>query len=402
MTDRELLWHLVRAGLAAVDPHALTPRALVGFHFRGPVDVLAVGKAALGMAEGALEFLGHRLGEALIIHPGGEPLAGVDPRFRVLAAAHPVPDATSLHAGTEALAWAKARPKGREVLLLVSGGASSLLEALPEGVPEEALVALNQWALASGHDIRRVNGLRRRLSRVKDGRLLARLTQCEVTGLYLSDVPGDDPTVLASGLLGRAAVEDPLPADLPPELAEWVRAVELPRGRPPPSRLACIGSVATAVAAVARTGVDLGLPPPVKICLEGRVEQALAGLRACLEGHTAGWVVAGGETTIRLPTRPGRGGRNQHLALLASVWLEARGGGTCLAFATDGRDGPGEAAGALVDATTPERGRAAGVDPMKSLASASSGSFLAASGDLLVTGPTGTNVGDLVVVKIRP
>ncbi|MFZ9049814.1 MAG: glycerate kinase type-2 family protein [Steroidobacteraceae bacterium] len=402
MTDRELLWHLARVGLAAVDPHLLTLRALAGYRLRGPVDVLAVGKAALTMAEGAVEFLGQRLGEGLIIHPGGDTTPVVDPRFRVLTAAHPVPDASSLRAGAEALEWAAARPAGREVLWLVSGGASSLLEALPEGVPAEALVALNQWALASGHDIRRVNGLRRRLSRVKDGRLLARLAHCQVTALYLSDVPGDDPTVLASGLLGRAAVEDPLPADLPPELATWLEAVDLPQGSPPPTRLACIGSIATAMAAVAEAGTALGLPPPERACLEGPVEGALAALRGCLEGSAAHWIVAGGETTIRLPPHPGRGGRNQHLALLASGWLEERGEGVFLALATDGRDGPGAAAGALVDSATLERGRAAGCDPADSLASASSGTFLASSGDLLVTGPTGTNVGDLVICKITP
>ena len=402
MTDRELLWQLARAGLAAVDPHALTLRALAGFLFRGPVDVLAVGKAARAMAEGALDFLGHRLGEGLLVHPGGEPSSALDRHFCSLTAAHPVPDATSLHAGIESLAWAAARPEGREVLLLVSGGASSLLEALPEGVPGEALVALNQWALASGNDIRCVNGLRRRLSLVKDGRLLARLAHCRVTALYLSDVPGDDPTVLASGLLGRAAVADPLPADLPPKLATWLEAVDLSPGHSPPTRLACIGSVATAVAAVGEAGAALGLPPPGRVCLEGPVEGALAALRGCLERPATSWFVAGGETTIRLPPRPGQGGRNQHLALLAAHWLEQRGEGALLALATDGRDGPGHAAGALVDSTTLGRGRAAGFDPAHSLASASSGSLLAATGDLLVTGSTGTNVGDLVIGKINP
>ena len=402
MTGRELLLHLARAGLAAVEPRAGTLRALSGRHFHGPVDLLAVGKAAQSMVLGARDCLGDQLGAGLVVHPAGEDPPMAVPRIRCLEASHPVPDASSLQAGAEALAWADARPAGREVLLLVSGGASALLEALPEGVPTQALVALNEWALASGHDIRRVNGLRRRLSRVKDGRLLARLAHCRVTALYLSDVPGDDPTVLASGLLGRAAIEEPVPEGLPPALARWLTAIDLPAGHPPPEALTCIGSIRTVMEAVAAEGRVLGLPAPTTVHLRGHAEQAAAEVLQALADRPGGWVVAGGETTVQLPPHPGPGGRNQHLALAAAFGLSERGAGVLLALATDGRDGPGEAAGALVDAGTLARGRAAGLDPESSLASASSGEFLAASGDLLTTGPTGTNVGDLVIGRISP
>lgn len=402
MNDRELLLGLARAGLAAVEPRAATRNTLSAFLPDGRVDVLAVGKAAQSMAQGALDWLGDRVGEGLVIHPAeGLPLLD-DGRFHCLAASHPLPDASSLRAGAEVLSWASARPPGRNVLLLVSGGASALLEALPEGVPPEVLVALNDWALASGHDIRTVNGLRRRLSRVKDGRLLARLSACRVTALYLSDVPNDDPTVLGSGLLGRAGAIEPLPADLPSSLAGWLACADLPTGHPPPTALACIGSVRTAMDAIAAAGRGLGLPAPVVLDLGGPAEQAAAEVLQCAGRHEGTWVIAGGETTVSLPARPGPGGRNQHLALAAAMGLAGRDSGALLALATDGRDGPGMAAGALVDSGTVERGRAAGLDPLRALASASSGEFLAASGDLLTTGPTGTNVGDLVIGKIRP
>jgi hydroxypyruvate reductase len=290
---------------------------------------------------------------------------------------------------------------GQPLLLLVSGGASSLLEVPADGISLDDLRRVSGWALASGEPIERVNAVRRRLSQVKDGRLLARLGLCRTEGYYISDVPGDDPALVGSGLLARAPGGFEARA-LPAWLQEMLgRARTQPAGHSD-APLECVGRIDDALGAIERAARAAGarvMRPAGR--LEGDALEAASQACARLCAGPAGLLLLGGETTVALPSRTGRGGRNQHLALAAALRIAGRHDLLLLAAGTDGSDGNSADAGALVDGETVARGRDAGLDPAQCLERADSGRFLEESGDLLHTGPTGTNVGDLVLALRR-
>ena len=360
--------------------------------------VLAAGKAACAMTLGVLDALGPRVEHALVITRQDciDPELQEDPRATVIAGGHPLPDASSLAAGEAVLERARAVTPGRPVLLLVSGGASSLLESLPSGISLDELRRFTTWALGAGRDIEEINAVRRRLSRLKDGRLLAALSPGQVEGYFISDVPGDDPAVVGSGLLARAATTA-LPGDLPDWVLGMMRHAVTPETAAPAVPLHCVGRLEDALDAMA---VAARSKLPVA-CLPGRVDGdavAVAGtLCARLKAQGEGLLVLGGETTVVLPFCPGRGGRNQHLALAAAMEIAGRDDLLVLAAGSDGSDGNTPDAGALVDGGTVQRGEDGGLDAAGCLSAADSGRFLEASGDLVHTGATGTNVGDLVL-----
>jgi hydroxypyruvate reductase len=317
-------------------------------------------------------------------------------------AGHPIPDAGSLTAGRRLLAELEALPESVSLLVLLSGGTSSLLEVPVFGVGLAELQRMNGWLLASGLPIDAVNRVRKSVSLIKGGGLLTRLGRRPVRVLAISDVPGDDPAVIGSGLLvPEVGLREGLRGvDLPDWLRQWVDRGLAERGPLPTSgpRIEILASLATAMRAAAATGRELGLPVHVHDPLvagdAARVGRELA--RGLIEG-LSGLHVWGGETTVCLPPDPGRGGRNQHLALAAAIALAGHPDALLLAVGTDGTDGPTEDAGALVDAGTLERAGDAGLDARAALDQADAGTLLAASGDLIQTGPTGTNVMDLIL-----
>ena len=396
---RDFLLDLLETGLAAVDGRRRMHAVLAGRHDLDRAWILAAGKAADAMTVGAIDALGSRVERALVISREGHFGPGLqqDPRVRCLVGGHPVPDSRSLAAGSAALQFTREARPGQPVLLLVSGGASSLVESLAEGLSLDDLRRVSAWALSSGESIERVNAVRRRLSQLKDGRLLLRVGHCRVEGYYLSDVPGDDPAVVGSGLLARSAATFD-PAGLP----GWLAAM-LTRGAgespvPPPVPLRCVGRLDEALEAMAQAASAAGFPverPAGR--LEGSAVQVARSVCEHLAGGPPGLWLWGGETTVVLPPGPGRGGRNQHLALAAAEALAGTGDRLLLAAGTDGTDGNTDDAGALVDGGTIERGRDAGLDAAACLERADSGRFLEASGDLVHTGHTGTNVGDLLL-----
>ena len=202
---RELLLHLYRAALSAVDGRRRVRAALAADRNERPVSILAVGKAASAMTQGALDALGSRVVRGLVIAPDdgiAHDLLAF-PRITCLAGDHPVPGERSLAAGSAALAFAGATAAGSRVLLLVSGGASALLEVLAPGVTLAKLQRLNEWAHSEAVDITEFNARRASLSLIKAGRLPGLFRNSEVEGLMISDVPGDDPAVVGSGLLAN-------------------------------------------------------------------------------------------------------------------------------------------------------------------------------------------------------
>jgi hydroxypyruvate reductase len=408
MTDstvaRRLLLEVFAAALRAVDGRTVVGRALAARPLDGPVWICAIGKAAQSMALGACDVLGSRvLGGLLITKSGHVDPSAFDGRgIACRLGGHPVPDEGSLAAGRRLICALGALSPHAAVLFLLSGGASSLVEVPIAGLGLADLRRMNEWLLGSGLAIDAVNRVRKSVSRIKGGGLLSRLGDRPTRVLAISDVPGDDPAVIGSGLLvpERGLAGGVAALDLPTWLSEWVERGLAERG-PLPSTGPEIELVATleiAKSAAAEAGRRAGLAVRVDArAIEG--DAALAGrrlARALLSGPP-GLSVAGGETTLRLPAAPGRGGRNQHLALAAAIELAGHADVLLLSAGTDGNDGPTDDAGALVDGATLARIEDAGLDALVGLRRADSGALLEASGDLIRTGATGTNVMDLIL-----
>jgi hydroxypyruvate reductase len=404
---RRLLLDLLVAALAAVDGRACVARALAARPIGGPVRLVALGKAAQAMTEGAVAALGPAVRNGLVVSKAGhldEPWLRAR-GLAVVVGGHPVPSAGSLAAG-EALGATLAAPGEGSWLFLLSGGTSSLVEAPPAGLGLAELQRANDWLLGSGLPIAAVNRVRKALSRIKGGGLLSRLGGRPVRALAISDVPGDDPAVIGSGLLvPEPGLAERLAAlDLPAWLADWGRRGLAERGAsfgeaPPIELVATLDQACAGAAAAARVrGLTVHRHP---VFIAGDAAARGVELGRWLAGAPPGVHIWGGETTVRLPERPGRGGRNQHLALAAATALAGRVDCWLLAAGTDGSDGPTDAAGALVDGATLARAADCGLAAATALRRADAGTLLEASGDLVDTGPTGTNVMDLVLAFKR-
>jgi len=353
--------------------------------------------------QGARSALGEQLRRSLLITKAGH----VQPQLKeitgitVIEAGHPYPDEHSLRAGQAMLDFIAATPPDAQLLFLISGGASSLVEVLPQGVGVDQARRACEWLLASGLAINDMNALRKRISRIKGGRLAAYLGDRSVLQLIISDVPGDSPADVGSGLL---VPEDELQTSLP-ALPQWFR--ELLEYTPPPamdpvhfvnieSHVAATLDDAMSAAALETKKMGYTLQVHTER-LNGDALSVGRRLANELIAGVPGVHIWGGETTVVLPSHPGRGGRNQHLALAAAEVFAGHDNVWLLAAGTDGSDGEGEDAGALVDGGTVLRGAQQCLDAGKCLLYADAGTFLAASCDLITTGPTGTNVMDLVI-----
>jgi hydroxypyruvate reductase len=409
---RQALLEILAAALSAVDGRAAVRAALAERPARGPAWICAVGKAAEAMALGAMDHLGDAVAGGLLVTKVGhlDPTrfahrdAGCSGNGAIVTClgGHPVPDAGSLDAGRHLLAALERLPTSVLVLFLISGGTSSLLEVPVRGLALADLQRMNAWLLASGLPIDAMNRVRKAVSLIKGGALLQRLAGRPLRVFAISDVPGDDPAVIGSGLLvPEVGLDDAVAAIA---LPDWLRGwVDLGLGERGPSLqcgpqieiVACLGD---AIAAAAAKGCALGLPVQVHgPVISGDAASAGHALAQTLMDGPPGLHVWGGETTLCLPVRPGRGGRNQHLALAGAIALAGRADVHLLSVGTDGTDGPTDDAGALVDGATLARAGVAGDEAIAYLERADAGTVLEASGDLIQTGPTGTNVMDLIL-----
>ena len=404
-TPREVLLALFTAALARVNGARVVADYLIQHPLTQPCDLIAMGKAACAMATGALRHDDMiRRGLVITKHGHLDHALCKDTRLVCLESDHPVPGPASLAAGQRLLAWF-AESAADSFLFLISGGTSSLVEVLPKGMTLQDLQALNAALLASGGDIGQINRVRRAVSCIKGGRLARYLKGRKALVLLISDVPNDDPRVIGSGLLVPPH-DTPdlsgLPAPLPDRLKQSLALTS-----PAPEDFAAISTaivarLADAKQAAASAAQQRGYPVTVyETPLAGEAASVGIGIADVLRCARPGIHIWGGETSVSLPPNPGRGGRNQHLALTAASVMAGRDDLYLLAAGTDGTDGPTEDAGALVDGGTIARGQARGFDAQACLARANAGSFLNASGDLIRTGPTGTNVMDLVLGLVR-
>jgi len=384
------------------------------------VRVLAVGKAAGAMAEAFEQRARDRIEAGLAITKDGHGarLERIGLRF----AGHPVPDARSEAAAREAMELVSSAAPDVATVVLLSGGASSLMACPAPGLSLADLAQTTALLLAAGADIDELNTVRKQLSAVGGGRLgrLARSERVEV--LAISDVPGDrldligsgpfvkDPSTRADALavVSRRSLSARLPAAVLAHLGSSEPA-PTPDRAPAGVRTTLLATNADAVAAAVVAAAEIGMRPVVLTpSLTGeaaRVGERVAALASALAPPAGDprplCLIAGGETTVTV-RGAGRGGRNQELALAAAIGMDGRSGLDLLAVGTDGNDGPTAAAGAHSNGGTVARGRAAGRGAALALAENDSHGFFAAEGGLVVTGPTGTNVMDLLLFRVDP
>lgn len=364
-----LIWN---AAVAAVSGYQAVAHALSSDSSFNPGLVLAVGKAAVGMCQGALDNLPSC--DALVVtkyeHADADILAR--DHVRVIEAAHPIPDQKSLEAGQALLERMRAVAADGHVLLLVSGGASALAEALPEGISLADLQVLTDAMIAGGKTIGQINARRKETSLIKDGKLIEACNGAEVRVYAISDVEGDSIATIGSGVgdCHRATVR---------------------------AQSTIIASNQTARESAARQAHELGLT--VKLdeeTLYGDVFELAAVIGERLSHAEPGVYIWGGEPTVVLPENPGRGGRNQSLALALAEHIADMNNISVLVAGTDGSDGPTTAAGGLIDGNTWGNPGAARL----ALRNADAGSYLEQHNSLFVTGPTNTNVMDLAIAIV--
>ena len=415
------LTKLFQSGVDAVVGDAAVSRALntTPLASLAPVYILAVGKAADAMIRGAVDALPDTPVRGLMITKLGHISDAVLdlPWLEIIESAHPVPNQRSLDAGAAAVEFVQRVPESAQLLVLMSGGASALMEHLIDGLGLLDLQHLNESLLAGGLPIDAMNRYRKTVSCIKGGKLSAYLPAVPVTQLLLSDVPGDAITDIGSGPLALPHDQpEPHPGDRLGELlgrAEIFLSKDLIacvnafgstaplQSDPVWSRIQSrvVGSSAIAQQAVVTSAKQQGIAVVQSSgSLHGDVQMIADHIGQVLSTDAKpGLYVWGGETHLVLPPNPGRGGRNQHLALEVARRIEGRADLSVLCCGTDGSDGPTTDAGAQVSASTVSKGREIGLSIEDYLQRADAGSYLAAVDALICTGPTGTNVMDLVI-----
>jgi hydroxypyruvate reductase len=408
---------LVRARLVAGDAHALRTGERRAARIARRTWLIAAGKAAGAMAREAARIVGPRLSGGIVASP--DRVSDLPRALRHFVAGHPLPNRQSLEAGRNAWRLAAGARRGDLVLVLLSGGASSLLVLPAPGISLSDKILTGALLLRSGATIRETNSVRKHLSRLKGGGLLRRAGAARVVGLILSDVIGGsaavvgsgptaaDPTTFADALrvLRRRRILDRIPRAVRRHLELGLRGSRPETLKPGECRPRnfLIGDNRLALQAARATAQTLGLRCRILTAsMRGDTEFAAARFAAEVRRRVnanGSCLLAGGETTVTV-RGDGRGGRNQHFALALAEGIAGLEAACCLIAGTDGRDGPTDAAGAFVDGTTIERARRRGLDPHAFLRRNDSYSFFAALGDLFRPGPTGTNVMDLEIAIV--
>ncbi len=356
--------------IEAVSGYPAVANALQADPAYRPEQIFAVGKAAAGMCLGAIDNLPPC--DALVVTKYGHADAELQARERVtvLEAGHPIPDQNSLAAGHALLESTFTMPADSRLLVLVSGGASALAEALPADMSLADLQEKTDAMIASGNTIGEINAWRKAHSLIKDGKLLEAFHGAEVRVYAISDVEGDGIDTIGSGI------------------GDCHRATARANSK-------VIASNSIARAHAEQKARDLGLTVQLnEETLYGNVYDLAASIGETLRSAEAGVYIWGGEPTVILPRNPGQGGRNQSLALAISEHLSGLDHISLLVAGTDGSDGPTTAAGGRVDGATWKRGARG------ALKRADAGTYLERQGALFVTGPTNTNVMDLAIAIV--
>lgn len=410
--DAELM---IRKIIADVLPMKAVRKVLNEIELDKPVYVIAIGKAAWGMANETFRILGDRIQEGIVVtkynHARGE-----IPGFAILESGHPFPDENSLRAAEAVLALADRVTQEEQVVLLLSGGGSALVEKPIGGLTLSEVEYTTKLLLKCGADIVEINTVRKHLSEIKGGKLAQRLMPATGYAIILSDVVGDHPEMIASGMTYQ---DDTNAEDVERvldkyqlDVGENVRRVLTCSKKVPAGNIVNIveGNVKELCNAAVVHAKEMGYAPYV-ISVDMKCEAKELGTwfgqaaHKCLEGNK--WnlrlpcaLIIGGETVVKV-TGNGMGGRNQEIALQAAKEIRGMDHVVLFSLASDGTDGPTDAAGGIVDGTTVLKLEALGMDIDSCLADNDAYHALQAVDSLIMTGPTGTNVNDVTVMLIH-
>lgn len=395
---RQVLLEAFHAALAAVEPRSAVARAVELHQDRigsGTVGVVAIGKAAAPMAWGAHDALGARLVSGVAI---GQVPAEPPVSISWHTGSHPLPDEDSEAAGRAVIEYLESTDVSF-VLFLISGGGSAIVEVPPDGVDIAELASIQRALLHSSTPIEELNLVRRSLSLLKNGHLLDHVRVPNLS-LLISDVGDAGPEVIASGpTLGVPTSAEAVRKVLDRAGMQLTEELETHLGTLGPVRqngffeVVADGWSATRAATevLRQSGGEITVPPRQFSGEARRVAGAL------VRGAGSGFTVAPGEATVTV-TGGGRGGRNTEAALAASIQIDGVDDVVFASLSTDGVDGASDAAGAIVDGGSAQRMRDASISPEAALMNNDSHHALLASGDLVHTGPTGTNVADIWMV----
>jgi len=416
---KPLFESLFRAAVEAADPRKVI-RNFLPERPRGRTIVVGAGKGAAQMAQAFEEAWDGPVEGAVVTRYGyGAPTR----RIMVMEAAHPVPDAAGLEGSRQLLRLVGNLTEDDLVVALISGGGSALLPSPPSGMALEDEIAVNEALLASGAPISAMNTVRKHLSTIKGGRLAAAAYPARVVTLVISDIPGDNPALVSSG----PTIPDPATRQdamaivkaygirLPAAAIRHLHSHLADAPKPDDPRFArnevrIIASAACSLEAAAAEAEKQGIEARIlSDAIEGeahdvgRVHAAIAREVALRDRpfRKPVLILSGGETTVTIREKGGRGGRNTEFLLSLALAIDGVPGITAFAADTDGIDGSEQNAGAFADHTTAARLRAAGYDPKALLGGHNSWGAFNALGDLFSPGPTGTNVNDLRAVLVR-
>ncbi len=423
---------VLEAALKAADPYTAVRDALLATDIEcsGKIYVVGAGKAGAAMSRAVEEVLGDRIARGLVVIKDGH-AANEETSLRYIElteASHPLPDHRGVEASDRIMAIAAQACSEDLIICLISGGGSALLTAPRSGITLEELQSTTRLLLHSGATINEMNAVRKHLSAISGGQLAQAASPARLLALIISDVTGSPLDVIASGpttpdpttyrdalnVLERYSIVSQVPAAVLTMLRRGA-AGELSETPKPGDELfkrvenrVVADNVLAVEAAIARAHV-LGLHSIImSTYLEGEAREVgivLASIAKEVKTHgrpvqPPGCVIFGGETTVTVKGQ-GVGGRNTELALGAALALEGWGPDTIVAsLATDGGDGASPGAGAIADGTSVERGRAIGLDAVAHLKNNDSYPFWSALGDAIHTGPTGTNVNDVMAVFV--
>ncbi|RWQ27900.1 glycerate kinase [Mesorhizobium sp.] len=408
---------IFNAAVAAADPQR-TIRDHLPATPKGRTIVIGAGKGSAQMAA-AFEKVWDGPIEGLVVTRYG--YGATCQRIEIIEAAHPVPDAAGLEASRRLLEKVQGLTADDLVVALISGGGSALLPAPADGLTLADEIAVNETLLASGAPIAAMNTIRKHVSTIKGGRLAAAAYPAKVVSLVVSDIPGDNPALVASGptvpdsgsredaLASIAAYDMKLPAAVMAHInspaADAPRADDPRFSRNEVHLIASAGvSLEAAAAEARRHGIEAVI---LSDSIEGEARE-VGGVHAAIAREVATrnrpfpkpvLILSGGETTVTVRAK-GKGGRNSEFLLAFAIGISGIGGLHALAADTDGIDGSENNAGAFADGSTVSRMRAAGVDAKAMLAGNNAWTAFKAVGDLFVPGPTGTNVNDLRAILI--
>ncbi|PPK77283.1 hydroxypyruvate reductase [Methylobacter tundripaludum] len=420
---------IFQAGIEAADPYQavkryLAPELLDGY---SKIHLISFGKAACAMAKAAQEIIPEGMmagrGIAVTNYENVTNINNVD----VIGASHPLPDASGLKAAQVIADCARNAKEDELLLVLVSGGGSALIPCPADQITLQEKIATTDLLLASGATINQINCVRKHLSQLKGGGLARMAAPAHLHALILSDVLGDDLSAIASGptvaddttyanaieILKAKDIWELIPPNVQKhlELGKSGAIAETPKSGDEVFKntgYTLIGSNAISVETMLQTAQNLGYETKLysdNLCGEARNEaEKLATYAKQLTVNHSIALLAGGETTVTLKGN-GRGGRNQEMALAFAIAAEQQGltgNWAFLSGGTDGRDGPTDAAGGIVDRDTIKRMTQAGVNPPELLENNDSYTALKTSDDLVNTGATGTNVADLQILLIQP